>query len=116
MPSATHAEVAYAKWRIRDARNGRVLNRTFGIWPVSDGHFAFQCAIVHIGLRAVPFDPNAHLAGEPGDLNRARRMWDAGVRFAFLDRPVSSLWYTPRLDDAATWMEWLVENEGYVDE
>jgi hypothetical protein len=111
-----HVEVAYAKWRIKDARNGRLLKRTRGMWPVTDTHFAFQCAIVHIGLRAVPFDPNAHLAGEPGDLNRARRLWDAGVRFAFLDRPVTSIWFTPRVDGATEWLDWLVENDGYVDE
>ena len=111
----THAEVAYAKWRIKDPRNGRALNGTYGMWPVTDGHFAFQCAIVHIGLRALPFDPNAHLAGEPGDLNRARRLWAAGVRFAFLDRPVSSIWYTPRFDEATAWLDSLVESEGYAD-
>ena len=113
---STHAEIAYAKWRIKDARNGRLLKRTRGMWPVTDTHFAFQCAIVHIGLRAIPFDPNAHLAGEPGDLNRARRLWDAGVRFAFLDRPVTNIWFTSRVDGAAEWLEWLVENDGYVDE
>ena len=113
---STHAEVAYAKWRIGDARNGRVVNRTRGMFPVTDTHFAFQCAVVHSGLRAVPFDPNAHLAGEPGDLNRARRLWDAGVRFAFLDRPVSTIWFTPRVEGATEWIDSLVENDGYVDE
>ena len=111
----THAEVAYAKWRIRDARNQRLLGGSFGMWPVTDGHFAFQAAIVHIGLRAVPFDPNTHLAGEPGDLNRARRLWDAGVRFAFLDRPVSTIWHSPRSEEAVAWLDGLAESQGYVD-
>lgn len=113
---STHAEVAYGQWKQRDSSNGRLIDRTFGVWPVTDEQFAFQCSIMHIGLRALPFDPDARLFGEPGDQNRSRRLWDAGVRFAFLERPVSTIWFTPRFDEAAKRAAWLVDNVGYEDE
>jgi hypothetical protein len=112
----THAEVAYGQWRQRDSSNGRLIDRTFGVWPVTEEQFAFQCSIVHIGLRALPFDPNGHLSGEPGDWNRARRLWDAGVRFSFVERPVSTIWFTPRFGVAAGRVAWLIDNVGYEDE
>jgi hypothetical protein len=112
----THAEVVYGQWRIRDARNGRLIDSAHGLWPVLEGHFTFQAAMVHIGLRALPFDPDGYLSGEPGDINRARRLWNAGARFAFLERPVSIIWFAPRSEDQARWLDRLVADEGYVDE
>lgn len=113
---STHAEIAYGQWRQRDSGNGRLIDHTFGTWPLTDEQFAFPCSIIHSGLRALPFDPDARLSGEPGDRNRVRRLWDAGVRFAFLERPVSTVWFTPRFDEAAGRVAWLIDKVGYEDE
>lgn len=112
----TRAEVVYGKWRLRDARNRRLLAPEFGEWPVKYGHFAFQAAIYHVGLRRLLPDMNTRFAGEPGDWNRARRMWEAGVRFAYVDRPVTTIWFTPRHAEAADRFDWACRTFGYIDE
>jgi hypothetical protein len=45
----------------------------------------------HGGLRFLRYDRTCALASEPNDWNLARRAWDAGVRFQFLDRETSTL-------------------------
>ena len=47
---------------------------------------------------------NALYAGEPGDWNLARRMLDAGVRFAFIERPVTTYYYAPRDRRGKEWV------------
>lgn len=110
----THAEVVYAGWRLRDASNGRLLRTEGGEWPPRLGGFAFQCALYHHCLRTLQIDETTRFAGEPGDWNRARRLWDAGARFAFVDRPVATIWFTPRYPEARQWFEAFKENGGYA--
>lgn len=78
----TRAEVVYGRMRI--AIHGTGEESAFGMWPPQLGDFAFQSAIVHADLRGFRADVNAYKLGEPGDWNLARRMIEAGVRFAFL--------------------------------
>ena len=111
----SRAEIVYGKWRQRDASNGRVFARDFGEWPLRIEQFAFQAAIYHAGLAPLGHDTNTRFSGEPGDWNRARRFWEAGVRFSFLDRIVSTIWFTPRTDEAGERVAWLSENVGYSD-
>lgn len=91
----THAELVYGKLRVRDAGTGAVLPRIVGAWPPVLSEFGLQGAIYHAGLRRFEVDPNARFAGEPGDWNLTRRMWDAGVRFAFVDRIVTTYYWAP---------------------
>lgn len=97
------AELAYGKLRVRDAATGRTLPRVIGEWPPSFGQFGFQGALYHAGLRRFEVDPHARLAGEPGDWNLARRMWEAGVRFTFLDRIVTSYYWSPVDEQGRAW-------------
>ena len=66
--------------------------------------FGFQGAIYHAGLREFGYDVNAYLPGEPGDWNLARRMWEAGVRFAFLDRIVTTYYWVPHDEQGRAWL------------
>lgn len=110
----TRAEVVYGKWRLGDAANRRLLRLEIGQWPPRYGYFGFQTAIDHAGLRRFRHNPRAYLVREPGDWHRARRLWEAGVRFAYVDRPVTTIWYTPRHPAAAAWFDEMRRTAGYV--
>jgi glycosyltransferase involved in cell wall biosynthesis len=112
----THAEVVYAKWRVRDVENGRLLGAELGAWPPRHSFITFQSAIEHGVLRRFPPDINAYLAEEPGDWHRIRRLWDAGVRFGFLDRALTTVWYRPATEDAQRTWAAAKESVGYADE
>lgn len=109
---STRAELVYGQLRVRDAASGRplpdvpgrLLPDTVGAWPLTQAEFGFQGAIYHAGLRRFEIDENARFAGEPGDWNLARRMWDAGVRFAFLPREVATYYYAPRDAAGRAWV------------
>jgi glycosyltransferase involved in cell wall biosynthesis len=93
---AARAEVAYGKLRVVLAESGVETPDEIGTWPPQHGGFMFQSAIVHAGLRRFEYDINAHLCDEPGDWNMARRMWDVGVRFNFVDQIVGTYHFAPR--------------------
>ena len=84
---AVRAEVVYGQMYAQIADEGRTW---FGTWPPQLGDFGFQSAIYHAGLTDFLYDANAHLAGEPGDWNLARRMVEAGVRFDHVERIVGT--------------------------
>lgn len=84
----THAELVYGRMRV--AIHGTGEESGFGSWPPSLGNFAFQGALHHGDLRGYRVDSDAYKRGEPGDWNLARRMLEAGVRFAFLPRDVGT--------------------------
>jgi Glycosyl transferase family 2 len=86
------AELVYGRMRVvledSDART------EFGTWPPAFTEFGLQACLYHGGLKDFQQDANAWLADEPADWNLARRMWEAGVRFSFLDRIVGT-YYVP---------------------
>jgi hypothetical protein len=88
------AELAYSRLRVIDDVSG--AESELGCWPPTRGQFAFQGAIHHAGLKRIPYDMNCRFAGEPGDWNLARRMWDAGVRFTFVDRTTGTYHHVPK--------------------
>ena len=100
----TRAELAYGRLGVRHAETREVLPNVVGAWPPVYGQFGFQGAIYHAALRRFEYDENAYMAGEPGDWNLARRMWQAGVRFAFLDRVVTTYYWTPMDDQGREWL------------
>jgi hypothetical protein len=101
---ATHAELVYGKLGVRHASTGRRVPNIVGAYPPVYGQFGFQGALHHAGLRRFEVDPNARFAGEPGDWNLARRMWEAGVRFAFLDRIVTTYYWEPVDAPGKAWL------------
>ena len=90
----THAELVYGRIRTIDGATG--ATGEMGSWPPTRGQFGFLGAIQHHGLKRFEYDLNCRFADEPGDWNLARRMWDAGVRFAFLDRAVATHHHIPK--------------------
>ncbi len=87
------AELAYG--RLRGVHHDPPVDIEIGTWPPRIGDFGFQGAIYNAALRDFGYDPACRHVGEPGDWNLARRMWEAGVRFTFVDRVVST-WHVER--------------------
>lgn len=92
---ATRAELAYGQLRVVDTETGDV-SEGLSTWPPENGRFNFLSTIVHAGLRRFEYDPNCYLAGEVSDWNLARRLWQAGARFSFMDRVVGTYYLRPR--------------------
>lgn len=90
------AEVAYGQWRVIDTRTGALTDAVALSWPPEEGRFNFLTSLLHAGLKQFAYDPNSYLAGEVSDWNLARRLWQAGVRFSFLDRVVATYYLRPR--------------------
>ena len=110
----TRAEVVYGRHYVRNASDGRRLAVVVGSWPPRRTQFSFQDAICHAGLRAFRFDPRAFAHGEPGDWNLTRRLVEAGVKFAFLDRVVTTIHYTPRNVQTRFWLMRTARRHGYA--
>lgn len=106
----TRAEVAYGVARAVIATDGDTY---FGTWPPTLGDFGFQAAIYHAGLTAFLYDANAHLVGEPADWNLARRMLEAGVRFEFVERIVTTYYIDAEAPTIAWWRDRLGERGPY---
>jgi hypothetical protein len=88
------AELAYGQVEVFTEATGE--RETAGEFPPRMGAFWFQSSLYHHALTRFEFDENCRFVGEPGDWNRARRMWEAGVRFHFVDRVVGTYHYAPR--------------------
>ncbi len=99
---STRAEVAYGVARAIVPPDEETF---FGTWPPEQSDFGFQAAIYHSGLTGFLYDANAHMAGEPADWNLARRMLEAGVRFDFVDRIVTSYYVDERSAGIDWWRE-----------
>jgi hypothetical protein len=82
------AELAYG--RLRGVHHDPPVTIEIGHWPPRIGDFGFQAAIYNAALRDFGYDAACRHVGEPGDWNLARRMWEAGVRFTFVDRIVTT--------------------------
>jgi hypothetical protein len=93
----SHAEVVYGKYRLLDVETSRLIAHDFGgAYPPVTGAIGFQAALCLGKLSRFKLDMNCHLAGEPGDRNLGRRLWEAGVRFHAVDRAVSTYWFEPK--------------------
>jgi glycosyltransferase involved in cell wall biosynthesis len=92
------AELVYSQMRVVDAQApDRAAFRRCGAWPPRLGDFAFQASMFHGELRFLRYDRACALASEPNDWNLARRAWEAGVRFEFVDRETATLYVYPRV-------------------
>jgi hypothetical protein len=93
------AEVVYSAMRLVDSRSlTPIPGRSIGAWPPRLGDFAWQSAIFNGALKFLRLDRTCALASEPNDWNLARRAWDAGVRFQFVERQTSTLFVSPRME------------------
>jgi hypothetical protein len=91
------AELCYSRLRVVDAEQpGLPQVDSIGAFPPRLGQFGCQASIIHGGLRFLRYDRVCALAGEPNDWNLARRAWEAGVRFHFVDRETATLYVYDR--------------------
>jgi hypothetical protein len=86
------AELVYSRMRCVSADGSDPPAASIGAWPPRLGGFNCQSSLVHGTLRFLRYDRACALASEPNDWNLARRAWEAGVRFQFLDRETSTLY------------------------
>ena len=98
----TNAEWIYSRMEMVDASApGEPRLRSCGAWPPQLGEFNCQASLIHGLLRFLKLDRVCALASEPNDWNLARRAWEAGVRFHFVDRETATLRVYPRRDELA---------------
>ena len=107
----SRAEVVYGVAKVVVGSHGETY---FGAWPPARSDFGFQTAIHHAGLSAFLYDANAHLFDEPGDWQLARRMLEAGVRFEFLDRVVTTYYVDDDMPSIDWWRERLKQRGSYI--
>jgi hypothetical protein len=87
------AEVAYSQMRVRNESDGdRLTGIAIGAWPPRLGQFGWQSSMVNGALGFLRYDRRCALASEPNDWNLARRAWEAGVRFQFVDAQTVTLY------------------------
>lgn len=94
---STRAELAYGRIRTVDYDGGGPVDVDMSQWPLRRGAFNFLSSISHAALRRFEFDPVCRFAGEPSDWNMVRRLWEAGVRFSFLDEVVAVYYFRSRV-------------------
>jgi glycosyltransferase involved in cell wall biosynthesis len=82
------AEVVYG--RVRGYLDGVPADHEIGAWPPRSGEIDLAGVLYHAGLRVFEHDLGARFLNEVNDWNLMRRMWEAGVRFTFLDRVVGT--------------------------
>ncbi len=92
----SRAEVVYGRVRMRDATSEAEVG-AIGAWPPEEGQCPLLATLVHGGLRELRFDPNAQFAGEVADWNFARRLWEAGARFHFVNRVLGTHYYASKV-------------------
>jgi hypothetical protein len=95
------AELSYGRMRVKIEATGQETE--FGSWPPRPADFGFQSALYHAHLKEFRYDVNAWLADEVGDWNLARRMWEAGARFSFVDRIVGTYFVPPDHPNQEGW-------------
>lgn len=98
----TEAEIAYGVGRVMLPDGNETY---FGTWPPALGDFGFQTAIYHAHLATLLYDVNAYLFDEPADWNLARRMLEAGVRFEFVEKIVTTYHLKDEQAGAGWWQE-----------
>jgi glycosyltransferase involved in cell wall biosynthesis len=85
---AAEAEFVYARARCR--LEGEVIDKNFGAWPPTQGQIGLITSIYNGALSGFEHDMASRFMNEVNDWNLVRRMWEAGVRFHFLDREVAT--------------------------
>jgi glycosyltransferase involved in cell wall biosynthesis len=88
--AAREAEAEFAYGRLRAYLEGEPVKREIGGWPPRKGNINLGGSIYNAALGEFEHDQKARLLDEPHDWNLVRRMWDAGVRFTFIDRTVTT--------------------------
>ncbi len=93
----SRAEIVYSRMRAVEVSGGDAASEwSVGAWPPRLAQWNCQAAMFHGALRFVRPDRACALASEPNDWNLARRAWEAGVRFHFVDRETATLYVYPR--------------------
>ena len=93
----TRAEVVYSQMEIVAADvPGMPYRGVLGAYPPALGQWHWQTSMFHGKLKFLRYDRACALASEPNDWNLARRAWDAGVRFHYVEQVTSRLFTQDR--------------------
>jgi glycosyltransferase involved in cell wall biosynthesis len=82
------AEFAYG--RARCCLGGAPIDRSFGAWPPRQGGIGLLACLYNGALTCFEHDMACRFMDEVNDWNLVRRMWEAGVKFTFVDRMVAT--------------------------
>jgi glycosyltransferase involved in cell wall biosynthesis len=90
LAAAREGRAEFAYGRAQCTLKGEPIDKTVGAWPPSYGEIDLTASLYNAALREFEHDRVAMLLGEGNDWNLVRRMLEAGVRFEFVDRVVST--------------------------
>lgn len=82
------AELVYGRTRCQ--LRGEPTEHVFGSWPPQRGTIDLGTVLYNAALREFEHDMASRFQNEPHDWHLVHRMWDAGVRFKFVDRVVAT--------------------------
>lgn len=91
---SSRAEIVYGKIRIHPVDG--TPESVMGAWPPERGQIGWLAGLQHAGLKSFRLDPNCRFVSEPADWNLARRLWDAGAKFSFVDRELATSYFSPK--------------------
>ena len=89
LAAAREKEAEFVYGRCRCHLGGSPIDRSFGAWPPRSGEIGLLASLYNGALTAFEHDLAARFLNEVNDWNLIRRMWDAGVRFDFVDQIVA---------------------------
>jgi glycosyltransferase involved in cell wall biosynthesis len=87
--AALEARAEFAYGSCRGLMDGKPL-RSIGAFPPRNGEVTVIASIYNAALREFEHDQASVFLDESHDWHLVRRMWAAGVRFEFVDRPVAT--------------------------
>lgn len=90
LDAAREKDAEFVYGRARCTLEGEPLEKDVGAWPPRYGGIDLTASFYNAALREFEHEKASHLLGEGNDWNLVRRMWEAGVRFAFVDRVVAT--------------------------
>jgi glycosyltransferase involved in cell wall biosynthesis len=67
-----------------------------GEFPPKKGSFALTASLTHGSFKIFEMNELAYLWSDPGDWGLAWRLWLAGAKFDFLDKPLANIFITPK--------------------
>jgi glycosyltransferase involved in cell wall biosynthesis len=90
LDAALEARAEFAYGRLRAHLKGEPTGKEVGSWPPRKGQINLNGCLYNAALDGFEHDIKSRFLGEPHDWHLVRRMWEAGVHFAFVERTVAT--------------------------
>jgi glycosyltransferase involved in cell wall biosynthesis len=90
------SEIVYASTRCHFQDESGRPPIIVGEFPPKKGSFALTASLCHGSFKIFEMNELAYLWSDPGDWGLAWRLWLAGAKFDFLDKPLANIFITPK--------------------